>query len=209
MHGTAFPAHVAGWPRSMSCWRRILRCNPLCYDAPELAIAIVLKGGVMFGKVVVAGLALLCSSTSVIAAEYLSSITSEVFQTSGTSKEIAARANTCISQHLTTGTADDPLIVSSDLDGGIIVARNSLEYGSLPRWKIRSRFTFEAREGRFRIEQSNLERFNMNMFTGVESWGAIGKWSGSRWKEVTARFEQSATAVAQCVISAPGKRDDW
>lgn len=156
-----------------------------------------------------AGLVLLGSPTSVLAAEYLTSVTSEVFQTTGTPKEIATRANTCISQNLTRGSTDDPLIISSDLDGGVIVARNSMEYGSLPRWKIRSRFTFEARDGRFRIEQTNLERFNTNLLTGVESWGPIGKWTGSRWKEVTGKFEQSTTAVAQCVMSGPSKRDDW
>src|SRR5690606_7826440 len=107
------------------------------------------------------------TSAPAFAAEYLTSVTGEVFQTQGTPREIAARANTCIAVHLSSGSAEDPLIISTDLDGGMIVARNSIEYGSLPRWKISSRFTFEAREGRFRIEQTSLERFNTNMLTGV------------------------------------------
>jgi hypothetical protein len=154
-------------------------------------------------------LAAICCSAPACAAEYLTSITGEVYQTAGTPREIATRAQTCISQNLTRGSSDDPLVISSDLDGGVVVARNSIEYGSLPRWKIRSRFTFEARDGRFRIEQTSLERENANFLTGVEAWGPIGKWSGSRWQEVTARFEESARAVAQCVISAPARRDDW
>lgn len=163
----------------------------------------------MTGKHILFGLALLGSTTSAFAAEYLTSVTSEVYQTTGTPKEIATRASACIAQSLSRGSADDPLIISSDLEGGVVIARNSIEYGSLPRWKIRSRFTFEAREGRFRMEQTNLERFNANLLTGVEAWGPIGKWTGSRWKEVTTKFEESASAVAQCVISAPAKRDDW
>ena len=142
------------------------------------------------------------------AAEYLTVVTSQVYQTTGTPKEIATKANTCISQILTSRTTDDPLIISADLDGGTIVARNSMEYGSVMRWKIRSRFTFEARDGRFRIEQTNLERWTSNMLTGNEAWGPIGKWSGSKWQEVQGKFEASAAAVAACVIDGPSK-SEW
>lgn len=139
------------------------------------------------------------------AAEYLTSVTSEVYQTNGTPKEIATRAMTCMSQHLSPGTVDAQLVISSDLDGGIIVARSALEYGSLPRWKVRSRFTFEARDGRFRIEQTNLERFSDQFNVG---WGPIGKWTGSQWKKAEAAYVASASLVAQCVISGPS-RSDW
>lgn len=157
---------------------------------------------------IAAGALAIGTTAPAYAAEYLTSVTSEVFQTQGSPREIASRANTCIAVHLSSGSADDPLIISTDLDGGMIVARNSIEYGSLPRWKIRSRFTFEAREGRFRIEQTRLERFNTNMLTGEDAWGRIGKWTGSRWKEVQRKFEESANTVAQCVISGPA-REDW
>jgi hypothetical protein len=149
-------------------------------------------------------LAALGSSSPAFAAEYLTTLTSDVYQTNGSPKEIATRATTCISQHLSAGTADAQLIISSDLDGGVIVARNALEYGSLPRWKIRSRFTFEARDGRFRIEQTNLERFN-DMAGG---WGPIGKWAMSGWKKAEETFSASAIVVAQCVMNGP-KRDNW
>ncbi len=136
------------------------------------------------------------------AAEYLTTVSSEVYQTTGTQREIATRASTCISKHLAPGTVDAQLIINSDFDGGIIVARSSVEYpDGMMSWKIRSVFTFEAREGRFRIEQTNLERFN-------RSWGPIGKWSGSGWKKADQAFAASAGVVAQCVISAPA-RDDW
>ncbi len=149
------------------------------------------------------------SSAAGFAAEYLMVITSEVYQAPGTPRALATRANTCIAQKLIKGSSDDPLIISTDLENGVIVARNSIEYGSLPRWKIRSRFTFEAREGRFRVEQTNLERFNTSVLTGVESWGPIGKWTGSRWREVTIKFEESASTVANCVISGSGQQKDW
>lgn len=158
----------------------------------------------MTSKRYLIALAAISCSTPAKAAEYLTSVTSEVYQAAGTSKEIATRASTCMSQHLAPGTTDSQLIISSDLDSGLIVARNALEYGSFPRWKIRSRFTFEAREGRFRIEQTSLERFN-DMAGG---WGPIGKWTGSQWKKAEETFAASAGIVARCVIDGP-KRADW
>jgi hypothetical protein len=137
------------------------------------------------------------------AAEYFTSVASEVYQTTGTPKEIAIRANTCISQNLKPGTTDSQLIISSDLDGGTIVARSAIVYpDGLLQWEVRSTFTFEAREGRFRIIQTNLERFN-------QRWGPIGKWTGSGWKKAEDVFATSARVVAQCVINEAAKRDDW
>lgn len=135
-------------------------------------------------------------------AEYLTSVSSEVFQTPGTPRELATRAITCISQHLAPGTVDAQVVISSDLDRGIVVARSAVEYPDfLMQWKIRSVFTLEAREGRFRIEQTNLERFN-------NRWDRIGKWTGSGWKKAEAAFTGSASVVARCVMS-PARRDDW
>jgi hypothetical protein len=148
------------------------------------------------------GLAALASPAA--AAEYLTEVMSQVYQAPGTPKELATRAQTCIAQNLRPGTVNAPQIVSSDLDNGIIVAQSALEYGSFPVWKIRSRFTFEARDGRFRISQTGLEQFN-EMAGG---WAGIGKWWGSPWKKAEAAFTASADAVAQCVIARP-KRDDW
>jgi hypothetical protein len=88
------------------------------------------------------------------------------------------------------------------LDGGTIVARNAIDQGELMRWQLHSRFTFTAREGRFRIEQTSLERFNQGR------WGLIGKWAGSQWKNAEAAFKASANAVAQCVLTLP-QRNDW
>jgi hypothetical protein len=156
-----------------------------------------MKGATVF-------VALSALATPAAAAEYLTEVTSQVYQTQGTPKEIATRAQTCIAQNLRSGTVNAPQIVSSDLDNGLIVANNALRFGSLPEWQIRSRLTFEAREGRFRISQTGLEMFN-DMAGG---WNGIGKWFGSPWKKAQATFEASAAAVAACVMSGP-KREDW
>ena len=93
---------------------------------------------------------------------------------------------------------DFKFIMSSDLDGGVVVARNALEYSGLLRWNIRSRFALEARDGRFRIEQTNIERYNDQINPG---WGPIGKWAGAQWKGADAAFASFATQVAQCVMN--------
>lgn len=144
------------------------------------------------------------AGTPAIAAEYLTELTSDVYQAPGTAQEIAQRAMTCISRNLAPGRVDAQLIVSSDLPNGVIVARNALRYGNMPVWEIRSTFTFEARDGRFRIRQSNLERFN-DMAGG---WGPIGKWTGSGASKAEAAFASSALTVAQCAMSN-SKQDKW
>lgn len=136
--------------------------------------------------------------------EYLTDVTSSVYQTQGTPKEIATRAQTCIAQNLRSGAVNAPQIVSADLDNGVIVAQNAVRFGSFPEWEARSRFTFEARDGRFRISQTGIEMFN-DMGSG---WQQIGKWTGSPWKKAEAAFTASADAVAQCVIAGP-KKDVW
>lgn len=143
------------------------------------------------------------SATSAAAAEYLTNVTSEVFQAAGTHDEIARRGQSCIAENIHAG--DGPVILSSDISAGIVTARNALEYGSLPRWKIRSTFTFEAKDGRFRIVQTNIERFNDGALGGP-GWYGVGKWWGSESGRVEKELAATATAVAQCVIS---KKNDW
>jgi hypothetical protein len=114
----------------------------------------------MLARTFVVGFVAVATATSAQVAEYLTEVTSEVYQATGTTREIATRAQTCISQHLASGMTGGQLIINAVMDGGIIVANSAIEYGSLPRRKIRSRFTFEARDGRFRTQQANLESFN-------------------------------------------------
>jgi hypothetical protein len=149
-----------------------------------------------------------CVSTAAIAdEEYLTTVTSEVYQTKGTPRELATRSNICISQHLAPGSTDSQLIISSDLDNGTIVARSVIQFDNdslgLLVAKGRSVFTFEAREGRFRIEQTNLERF----LDGASGWKPIGKWFGSNWERAQEAFAKSADEVAQCVVIAPDKKN--
>ncbi len=150
----------------------------------------------MHYRSILAFLVIACSADPAHSAEYLTTVTSEVFQTNGTTRDIAARANTCISQHLSAGAVDAQVIINSDLERGVIVARSVLEYDNFMKWRVRSVFTFEARDGRFRIEQTNLERFG-------PPWGPIGKWRGSQWEKANEAFAYAASTVARCVMTVP------
>lgn len=156
----------------------------------------------MIGKAV--GLLALVIAASAGANEYLTDVTSEVYQTAGSAHDVAVRGQRCIAEHLISG--DGPVILNSDLDNGTIVARNSTEYGALPRWRIRSTFTFEAKQGRFRITQTNLQRFIDGAIGGAAWYPVLKSW-GSGWKGAEQAFAKSASAVAACVVA--GDKENW
>lgn len=97
--------------------------------------------------------------------------------------------------------------MSRDLDRGVVVARNALSYpdGFLLVWQMRSRVTFEAREGRFRITHENIERLNEQ----AGGWTPVGKWRGSGWQKAEAALQAQSAEIAACVTSATGSSDDW
>jgi hypothetical protein len=132
--------------------------------------------------------------TPAMATEYLTSVTSEVYQTNGSAREVAIRVSTCISQQLAPGTVDAQLIISSDLDGGTIVARNAIEQGGLLGSQLRSRMTIEARDGRFRIEQTALERFNQGR------WGPIGSGPGRNGAPLRTHFAPPLTPLLDVLL---------
>lgn len=137
-------------------------------------------------------------ATPAIGADYLTEVVSPVYTAPGSPDTLATRAATCITQNLAPGTTDAPLILSSS--GGVVVANSAIERGSVLRLTTRARFTFEARDGRFRIKQTNIERFNQGR------WASVGKWTGSQWRSVEDGFRQSAERIAACVSK---QQDDW
>lgn len=136
--------------------------------------------------------------------EYLTEVASPVIETSGSAPDIAAKGRVCIAQQLAPGRAGGQVIVSDDVAAGVVVATNTSTYrDGLINWTIRSRVTFEAREGRFRITQSALERFNeMSM-----GWSPIGKWRGSGWQKAEAAFQATSTGLSNCVVGTAAKAD--
>lgn len=138
--------------------------------------------------------------------DYLTTVQSEVIEAHGSPAEIAARGEACMAQYLGSGVQGGELIVSRDPAAGVVVSRNSVSYrDGLLEWQMRSRLTLEAREGRFRLTHTGIERFNDQ----GGGWSAVGKWWGSGWQKAETALKDVSAAVADCITGSPAARDDW
>ncbi|GAC1369418.1 MAG: hypothetical protein NVS3B3_01220 [Aquirhabdus sp.] len=145
----------------------------------------------------------LCISFSVYA-ETVNHLETKVFETSGSTQEIATKGKTCIAQILR-GDSDASPITDADLQGGTIVARNQFNYSTgLQSWVIRSTVTFMAKEGRFKIVQDNIDRV-------IPQYGAnpIYKGWGTGWEKAQTALTDKADEIAQCVLHASTRKNDW
>lgn len=133
--------------------------------------------------------------------EYLTDLVGTPIEAAGSAAEILSRGRACLAQQLASGQAGGQVVVSDDPAAGVIVANNADSYTErFVTWRVRSRVTFEAKDGRFRISHSGLERFN-------NTWSPIGKWRGSGWERAEQAFKDRSDALATCVKSAPS--GDW
>lgn len=139
--------------------------------------------------------------------DYLTTVQSETVPTEGSAAEIASRGEVCIARALGSGVVGGELIVSRNIERGVVVARNALSYsgGFLLVWQMRSRVTFEARDGRFRITHENIERLNEQ----AGGWTPVGKWRGSGWEKAEAALQAQSAEIAACVVGSGGTADDW
>lgn len=135
--------------------------------------------------------------------DHLTEVVGPVVEREGAASDIAAAARRCVAENLGSGRSGGDLILS-DADNTII-ARNAVSYrDGLMTWQVRSRLTVEARDGRFRISQTSLERLN----DASGGWSPIGKWRGSGWQKAEQAFADSARSVEDCIARSPTS-DDW
>lgn len=138
--------------------------------------------------------------------DYLTSVVSPVYEVDGSPAEIASRGERCIAQNLAAGAVGGELIISRDIEGGTVIARNAVSYrDGLLTWQMRSRVTFTAREGRFRIEHSGIERFNDQS----GGWSPVGKWFGSGWSKAEDALKAQNERLSNCVRTAASPADEW
>lgn len=126
------------------------------------------------------------------------------WETPGSTAAITRKGSTCLAKALKPGVTSAPTIISSDIEGGRIVANNAYEAdGLLGRpMQSRSTVTFEAKDGRFRIIFSDVEEF-----IGSMGWQRVRVRNGPHDapRQVFA-LSQIGTKVANCV-RAP--EDQW
>ena len=146
-------------------------------------------------------LALFLPST-VMGAEYLEEAETEVYQTTGTVKEITQKAKTCIAQTISAGGAD--LFLDVNIDSGTITANCSTSYTSmLVGHTVKSKMTFLAKENRFRMRHMNIEEAIEN-----GEFTRVGKWAGSGWKTIQKSLFDVSGKIAKCV-QADSKKEEW
>lgn len=157
-------------------------------------------------KATVAALCAAFAVTPAYAAEYLETVESPVFTKPGTHQQIAAAGRTCIAQIVKPGMVNAPVIVSADMDSGIVVANNAFEFSHgflLPApYRARTTLTFQAKDGRFRITNTSIEAF-----FDAQGWRPVGLWSGAGADKAKAAIDGISASIAKCVVS--GGSTDW
>lgn len=147
----------------------------------------------------IVGIALAMSAGSAGAAPWpvMAPLTVGPWDSPGTTSVIARKGSTCLAKILKPGLVAAPTIISSDIEGGRVVANNAYEImgilGSPQR--ARSTVTFEARDGRFRIIFSDVEEYIDRM-----GWGPVRVRNGPHDapRQVFA-LNDIATKIANCV----------
>jgi hypothetical protein len=98
--------------------------------------------------------------------------------------------------------------VSSDIEAGVIVANNAFEYSYgalLPvANKARTTLTFQAKDGRFRIVHTSIERFADTL-----GWQRIGTWRFSGGDAAKEAIDRISTNLATCVKANSTANDNW
>jgi hypothetical protein len=145
-------------------------------------------------------------------ATYLDRVESPVFEATGDHQAITKRAITCITQVVKPGFTTAPTITSSDPEAGTVVANNAFVYYYGPllpvEFRARTTLTFQAKDGRFRIVHTNIEKFNDTKGLSI-GWERIGTWRFSGGEEAKQAIDAISQSVATCVMAPAPANDDW
>ena len=162
-------------------------------------------------------------------------LTSPVYQTQGSAAEIIQKAQGCVAKHLTndevstsgssasgffgavagqgqnvnSSVSGGSLIELSDPANGQLIANSRADYKfMLLGFSVKSRFVIEAKEGRFRITQSNLEKLQKN--TGNmrnDGYNRIIKSKGTGWDKALSAATDAEKKVVDCIMTT--ETESW
>ena len=157
-------------------------------------------------------------------------LTSPVYQVAGTAAQIIQKAQGCVAQHLsndevsTSGSsasgffgaiagqgqnvngsiAGGSLIELADPANGQLIANSRTDYRfMLLSSSVKSRFVIEAKEGRFRITQSNLESLQKN--TGSmrnDGYRPLIQRAGTGWDKALTATIEAEKKVIDCIANS-------
>lgn len=134
----------------------------------------------------------------------VTSVESPVYETPGEPPELARKASVCMGKILKPGFTTAPTIIAQDIEGGRIVANNAFNFGDYFMFKTitegRSTLTFEARPGRFRLVNTDIQEFTLN------SWSAVLDPKKPRADDIRGTLNGISDRVAKCVMEPA---DNW
>jgi len=167
-------------------------------------------------------LAFLLLPSSLVGAEYLEQVETDVYQTTGTVKEIFTKAKSCLAQIVRNegvrmadsavgeGIQGGDIFVEANAETGIITANSRVDYkAKMLEYNVKSTLVFMAKEGRFKMRHSNIEY--LQKYTGSVNntgYSRVGKWFGTGWKDTQKALLGASEKVAQCVMVEP-KKEEW
>jgi hypothetical protein len=143
----------------------------------------------------------------------------------GTAAEIIGRAQSCAVQSISTGpvtatsvlsalgggapaksAGGGPAIELADPANGQLVARNQVTYTSSMTGRVaQSRLLVEAKDGRFRISQSDI---SVTLGGGYGSHPVAVHW-GTGWENDVRALIAPADKIAKCISAPPAAGDNW
>ncbi len=169
-------------------------------------------------------------SSNANAWSYLEKIESQTYKTPGSTQQITLKGKNCITQivsnegvkvssgnimfrnardtssHIQGGN----VIINTDLNSGLVVANNRVDFTStLLSHSAKSKITFLAKPGRFRIRHSGIkqvQRRTGNMPTS--GYRKVHTSFGGGHKKVKATLEAVSLKIAKCVKAAE-KNNNW
>lgn len=162
---------------------------------------------------------LLCYPMLAMSADLVEKVETEVFKTNGSASEITAKAKSCMAemlkndnignsttQNLFSYTGDDKLVATARFEYVYLLLRQSLQ----------AKYIFEAKEGRFRITNTEIG-YKQVKTNGLLGWGAsvesstshqpIAKVWGTGYEEAESQLLAMDNKIAECVMSE--KKSNW
>jgi hypothetical protein len=145
-------------------------------------------------------LTLLAVPTAASAVEYLTEITSDVYQAPGMSTaQIVDRALQCIKS--SSGNTADSVAPAVDGDVAYAVVNTEYRLAFMVQSSARSRLSVLARDARFRVTHTDIEGDQRNPFTGKPM--QIHTQPGGGAKQAEAAMVARSEALAACIVKKP------
>lgn len=169
------------------------------------------------------------------AADYLTEVESEVYETNGTPQEITSKARSCAlevleadqvnysdssSQGLFPSKRQDTdssvgaqsVLVDVDMEGAKVIANSRKAFTArMIKKNVKSRVTIMARENRFKIKHTNIMQLQESSgYMKNSGYSKVGIWMGSGHKDVTKQLNIISGDLASCIQKLPVQQEeDW